>query len=100
MVSLLFISPAIAWFFALGIFLKILSKEEPEAYQELNFFKALRKDGEDDAAKTLAFFWYQKHQTLGSKVALAGKALNVVFILCVIAMFVIFWFGWTGRIDA
>lgn len=96
--SLLLLLPAFVWFISLGIFLKFLSKEEPEVYQELNFFKALRKGGEEDAVKLLAFFWYQKHQKIGGKVALAGKILNIAFVLCVITGLVIAWLGWTGRI--
>lgn len=98
MTSFLLLTPAIAWFLSLAIFLTILKAECPEAYRELNLISALLKGKEDDAARTLSFFWHQKHQRLGRKVALAGKVLNVIFILCVIAMVVIFWFGWAGRV--
>lgn len=98
MTSLLLLTPAISWLLSLAIFLTILKAEYPEAYRELNLISALFKGKEDDAARTLSFFWHQKHQRLGRKVALAGKVLNVIFILCVIAMVVIFWFGWAGRV--
>lgn len=98
MTPFLLLTPAVAWFLSLGIFLIILKSECPEAYRELNLISSLIKGKEDDAARTLSFFWHQKHQRLGGKVALAGKVLTVIFILCVIAMLVIFWFGWTGHI--
>lgn len=98
MTTFLLLTPAIAWLVSLGVFLTILNKEEPEIYRQLGLCATLFKGKEDDAARVLAFFWYQKHQRLGGKVALAGKVLNVIFVLCVIAMLVIFWFGWTGKI--
>ncbi len=98
MILFLLLMPALAWFIALGVVLIVIKAERPEIYRELNLLGSLFKGREDDAARALSFFWHQKHQRLGGKVALAGKALNVIFILCIISMLVIFWLGWAGRI--
>ncbi|WP_087106901.1 hypothetical protein [Halomonas citrativorans] len=96
---LILLPPVAFWFLSLGGFLTIFKNENPQAYYKLDLLSFFKRKKSDDAARVIDFFWHQKHLKLGGKTALAGMALNIVFCLCVIYMFVILWLGWTGRIN-
>ena len=67
----------------------VFKKERPRDYNELGLFDFFKRKEVDHAARVTNFFWHQNHLRLGGRTALAGMALNIVFCLCIIYIFVI-----------